>query len=229
MVGVSNHYTTEEKKWLMENYLKYNRKELTFQFNKIFNRDCSMGAITRYTTQFMGVKKFCWHKIPKEQIEWVREHANDDFRYNIAKQFNELFKTNITDAAMHSLGRRYNIKFNFYKTNNAITKGNKYKVGELCGHNNKEGIPMIKVGKMKYQPLTVYNWEKKNGKVPKDYKIVQLKQNNYDEKNLVCVHKSIVAMLSGGRGSYFKKGNITEAAIEIAKTKLVIKNLERVK
>lgn len=112
----------DERIWLEENIKKYGFKELTIEYNRVFNDNKTTSAMQAYCYR-RGIKKENISKpysFTPAQVEWLKENykviTNKDvfFRKKLTEDFNKEFGTNVKELTIAHKCRKLGLKQNSY-------------------------------------------------------------------------------------------------------------------
>ena len=106
-------YTSEQKKFIEDNFYKYTLPELTMVFNEYFKERRTVNGISQYCSKVGFIKNR--HFYSKEENQWLKEHIMDGTFKTLTDMFNAEFGCELGENAIKvhckvigvSHGRRY--------------------------------------------------------------------------------------------------------------------------
>lgn len=231
--------------WIANNFNKFNNyKDLSIAYNDFLKKDISKDTVRLYANNlglFYGSGKRIKinHIYNEEEINWLCKHCNEYSDLNeLAFNFNDIFKTNLSKDALRTKAQEFRLKFpNGTKKSirllNAFNKNRARKIGEIF--RKQEGQEYIRVAitdgtiKNDYQLLQQYKYEEyHNKKLQKNETVIFLNGNRYDysKNNLLKITKAEYAFLSG---QGYMKGNsdIILTMLELYRLGKIIKEYEK--
>ena len=235
-----NKYPEEYINWLKENYGTKSAKEITKEFNQLFNTNKTEYAIKSYVARCKIPHTMYYSYNYKYSVEirnWLKENISTATSYKeLTKELNRIFKTDYDPLCIQDLCiKRLKIKLG----KNIGTYGYKSKEEHPIGYLKvSNGTTYIKVklnaeekiiktnhgyAEPYWKPLQKYIYEKEYGKIKENEMIIFLDGNNqnFNLENLACVTKDIALCLN--RGHYYGYGHATQAMIEVLKTQKSLK------
>lgn len=229
-------YSEEEKNWLKQHAGTMPYLELTEQFNELFNKNYSYSAIrSQCLLRFninVGNNAFTKVKNVDDLIQIFLENTDKSFK-EIADIFNTKYNTKYTIKTLERILNSSGYK----KTEYGHTQGNTHNETPLLSIKvNSAGFEMIKVKqgtKAKnyadgWTTLANYKYEQYHGtKLGKNEFVIFVNGNNrdYSKDNLIAITKDEWLQLN--KNGFSNKGEITEAALDVIRTKKAIRSLTK--
>ena len=192
-------YTEEQKKWIKENFHKYNSmNELALAYNNTFSASVNCKSINKVVCK-LGLQKRDVHNYTKEEDQWIIKNFQKDTWDNLANKFNEVFNSNITGSKIRNRASSIGLK---REDSHEFILNKKYSVGD-----EKKNGKYIRVKIKECEHDGNWNdkkandcwttkqrivWEEHYGKtVPDDCQIIFLNGNTKDFsiENLYCIKK----------------------------------------
>ena len=220
--------TKEEIEFLQNNYHKMSIKELTKELNKCLGKNRHYGTIKTFCRVKLGLNKN-GNLYTKEELEWLKNNTQVLSREECTKQFNKKFNKNKSKESLKVTCLRYGYKFHPTKGRYNYNKSISHPIGHEFIH---RGYVYIKYkndyGQNNFMPKHRYVWEQHYGPIPKGKVIIFYDgdQSNCDINNLKLVDANIASNLAGVHHFYGHGKEITDAAIALIETKLLINNME---
>lgn len=183
--------------FIIDNYLKYPRKDLLKMLNDKFNTNYTVQKImwvAKRNNLHRTAKGKDGHIFTEEQKQWLYNNYNKYFVKTLTQKFNEKFGTSLIPLQISNFKAKRFLKANIkrkkddpeYYEKVICNKKTKREVGEEFINN--QGQVYIRVKRTlndnrnnSYMLKSRYVWELHNGKVPEGYSIIHLdgnKQNN---------------------------------------------------
>lgn len=210
-------YQDCHKKWLLDNYKKYNSYEsITADFNNAFGFQKSKDAVMQFMSKGLKItlktKKKSEH-YTKEQTEWLIDNYE---RFNTYKELTEEFdKVFQRDKTIENIRDKCCKRLKLYGMENSTVfrKGN---IKEQCPIGTvrkcKNGTTYIKVKDSLYSyakgysepwwlPIQKKIWQDHFGEVPNGKMVIFLDGNreNLDIENLYCIDRKISVVMAKNR------------------------------
>lgn len=237
-------YTDEMKLWIKENGSKYFHKELLKLFNEKFNTDFELGSIV-YLKGLMGVKcevrKYFNHwgvsrerKYTDEMCQWLKENSEGKFKEELAKEFNERFKTDYSVLSIYCKRKDLKIKSNVFTVHKRASPGSEktwFRKGDAPHNTHKLfteierdlGYIWIKVAEPNiWKSKHTYIWEQYHKKeVPDGMMVIFLDGNNrnFNIDNLMLISK--------GENRYLNCNKLRTEDAELTKSNILLRRLRK--
>ncbi len=219
--------TDEEMSWVKENLSVY--KSTPRFYSAYCDKFGGSARDLRGFTSLLQRRFPSWHPdryFTDEQLAWLAEQAraidgrsagqiNEEFyqKFGVKHHTKSIYKKLKDFGAVYDALERSEVVRN--------TRTNRLPVGREY-INPSTGVILIKTEKgLEYKSRAV--WEKEVGPIPKDGMIIFLDgdRTNCDISNLACVNKKIFIRVACG--GFYGLGRLTEAVVDIEKTKEVIR------
>lgn len=216
-------FSSEQVKWLKDNFNKYAYRDLTNKFNEQFKTKRTIPSIKSKCHKiglfrYKGKSKEEFHNYTKEQNEWILSNCCEMTHSQLVSEFNKKFGTKIKNRALLSHRRRKLIKTTTEGRTKQWESIRRKKDGTIMW---SKGTAYIKTDG-KWKRLARHIYEKNNGKLPPNTQVIFLDcdHTNFELSNLKAISKEKIVKLN--------KNRLIFGEPEIVKTALMVYELDDV-
>lgn len=224
-------FSSEQVKWLEDNFDKYTYRDLTYKFNEQFKTKRTIPSIKSKCYRiglfrYKGTARAEFHNYTKEQNEWILSNCCEMTHSQLVSEFNKKFGTEIKNRALLSHRRRKLIKTTAEGRTKQWESIRRKKDGTVMW---SKGTAYIKADG-KWKRLARHIYEKNNGKLPSYTQVVFLDcdHTNFELSNLKAISKKNMARLNKNR-LMFGEPEFVETALMVYEFDDVLKDKSRQK